>query len=86
MANRVEDALRTLMNEMVGLVPPGLGITLLVFDYGAGGTMAYGSTAPRKDMVRALMEFLARPENAALIDELDAEIDARIKGDQEAQS
>jgi len=79
MANKVEAALRSLMNEMVGLVPPGLGITLLVFDYGADGTMAYGSTAPRKDMVRALMEFWARPENAALIDELDVEIDALVK-------
>ncbi len=39
---------------------PGLGITLFVFDYGEGGGLMYGSTAPRADMLKAIREWEVR--------------------------
>ncbi len=37
---------------------PKLGVTLMVFDFGESGGMAYGSNANRADMVRAMLEFI----------------------------
>jgi hypothetical protein len=38
--------------------PKRLGFALLVFDYGAGGTMAYASNAQRADMIEAIEELI----------------------------
>jgi hypothetical protein len=36
------------------------GFILLAFDYGAGGALAYASTADRRDTVKALLEWCVR--------------------------
>ena len=55
-AQRVAGALKPLL---AAHLPPGTGLTLFLFSYGAGGGMAYLSTAERDSMIAALEEFLA---------------------------
>ena len=43
-------------------LPEGIGMTLLLFDFGEGGNMAYLSSANRGDMCRAMREFLGKLE------------------------
>lgn len=43
---------------IVPLVPPGAGFTLLLFDLGAKGNIAYMSSAKREDMITALEELI----------------------------
>lgn len=43
-------------------MPPGVGFTLLVFDFGPEGSLAYISNANRRDMLNALKEFLVKVE------------------------
>jgi hypothetical protein len=44
-------------------LPPNTGFALFLFDYGSGGNMAYASTGNRKDMVRAMREWLSHVED-----------------------
>ena len=37
---------------------PGLGITLMIFNFGEKGTMSYISNAERGDMIEAMLEFI----------------------------
>lgn len=53
------------------LRPQGAGVALLIFDYGPGGRMAYGSTASREDMCTAMIEFLDKQEPALLREALE---------------
>jgi ribosomal protein S12 methylthiotransferase accessory factor YcaO len=41
---------------------PGMGITLMVFNYGDMSRMNYISTAKREDMLKAMKGFIARHE------------------------
>ena len=41
-------------------MPPNVGFTLLLFDFGAEGNMAYISTANRDDMIKAMHEFIEK--------------------------
>lgn len=43
-------------DEIAPILPDGVGCTLLVFDLGASGFMAYASNAQRADMIEALRE------------------------------
>ncbi len=43
-------------------LPDGWGFTLLLFEFGAGGSTFYLSNARRDDMVRALQEFIERQQ------------------------
>jgi len=55
-AQRVAGALKPLLAEHL---PPGTGMTLLVFGYGERGGIAYLSTAERDSMIEALEELVA---------------------------
>jgi hypothetical protein len=55
-AKRVGDAIRD-------SIPPGVGFTLFLFDFGDRGGLTYLSSADRSDMLNVLREFLARREN-----------------------
>lgn len=44
-------------------MPNGVGFTLLMFDFGTDGNIAYLSNAKRDDMCRALREFLSKVED-----------------------
>jgi hypothetical protein len=54
----VERRMQAALHALQDTFGAGVGVTLLVFDYGPGGGMAYGSTARRADMLRAMREFL----------------------------
>jgi len=49
---------RALKNSM----PKGWGFTLLMFTYGAGGSMMYLSSAQRGPMIESLKELIAKLE------------------------
>lgn len=51
---------RTLGSIMADAMPPGVGFTLLVFDFGERGNLAYISNAVREDMLAAMREFIAK--------------------------
>ena len=40
-------------------LPKGVGFCLMMFDFGAGGFMAYSSNAQRDDMIKAINELIA---------------------------
>ena len=44
------------------VMPDGWGFTLLMFTYGADGSMFYISSAERSDMMRPMREFLQKFE------------------------
>ena len=45
------------IGHMIGdCLPPGLGFTLLLFEYGAKPTLQYMSSANREDMARTLRQ------------------------------
>lgn len=46
--------------EIGALLPAGVGFSLIVFDFGEGGNLAYVSNANRSDMIRSLEELLAK--------------------------
>lgn len=39
---------------------PGWGFTLMLFSYGADGSMFYISSAQRQDMIKAMREFVQK--------------------------
>jgi len=52
------------MQETAGLIgsvlPPGTGFVLLAFDFGPNGRLEYVSNAKREDVVKAMIEFIAK--------------------------
>lgn len=44
---------------------PGVGVMVLMFEFGIGGRMNYMSNAQRKDMIVALKELIATFEGRA---------------------
>lgn len=46
-----------LRDAVTDLAGPGIGFTLLLFDFGDGGSLAYMSNARRADMIKTLEEF-----------------------------
>lgn len=53
---KMKDALRAVQ----GALPPGMGVTLFVFDFGTNGGVSYISNAQRGDMVRMIETWLRR--------------------------
>lgn len=62
----IQALLKKLANFINGLMPKGWGFTLLIFDYSKdekdAGSMFYISSAGRKDMVKAMMEFVDKQQ------------------------
>lgn len=61
------EAMQAIMTALAELFP-GMGIALMVFDFGEKGRMNYISNASREDMLIALKEFIAKHEGR-LMDE-----------------
>ena len=55
--NDVEALANALRGALEGT---GTGFTLLLFDFGPRGTMAYASNAERRDMIAALEELVVQ--------------------------
>lgn len=47
-------------NQLDGEMPEGIGFTLLMFNFGEGGHLAYLSNAQRADMLDTMREFLSK--------------------------
>lgn len=62
-----EKAIRVLGGAIKETIPPGMGFTLFLFEYGSGGNMFYASSAKREDMVRSLVEFVEKQLHVKLI-------------------
>lgn len=54
--------LNQLARDLRVKLPPGVGFTLFLFDYGQDGHLAYISTAEREDMVKVVREWLEKME------------------------
>ncbi len=42
------------------ILPKGMGVLVLTYDYGDHGRMGYASTGKREDCIRMLREFLSK--------------------------
>jgi hypothetical protein len=60
---QVENALKDIGQLVARSVPNGFGFAILMFNFGEGGGMFYVSNAQRKDMIKAMKEFVEREEN-----------------------
>lgn len=58
----VEKALRGIAEKISHEIPDSYGFTLLIFNFGPGGSMFYISNAERDSMVEAMKEFIHRQE------------------------
>lgn len=56
----IETVLRRIGEDLKRQMPPNVGFTLLMFDYGENGNMFYLSSAQRADMIKAMEEFLSK--------------------------
>ena len=56
----VEFALREVAEYVKQRMPDGMGFTLLMFDFGAGGNMFYISNAQREDVLKSMQEFISK--------------------------
>lgn len=59
-SEEAEKALREIGEYIKGMVPAGMGFSLLLFDYGPDGSMFYMSSAKREDMIKAMKEFISK--------------------------
>ena len=57
-----ERVMRDIARRLKGAMPPGFGFSLFIFSYGDSGEMFYFSSADRKDMIKALKEFIQKQE------------------------
>lgn len=60
-----ERVLREIARLLKGVMPPGFGFTLFIFEYGDEvdhGSMFYASSSDRQDMIKVLKEFIAKQE------------------------
>lgn len=56
----VQAILKDLGAELKRRMPEGMGFALLMFDYGADGSLFYIADAEREDMIRTMEEFIGR--------------------------
>lgn len=54
----LEAGCRKLADQIQAQLPPGVGMMLMLFDYGPNGSLAYVSTAQRDDMIRVMLEWI----------------------------
>jgi hypothetical protein len=54
--------IRAAMDAARRELPPGTGVILFAFDFGAGGGLVYIANAERDDCIRLLKEWIAREE------------------------
>lgn len=67
---KIEKILQELAKLINSMMPKGWGFTLLIFDYTDSvdkGSMFYISSARRKDMVKAMMEFIDKQQKDEII-------------------
>lgn len=59
-----EEKLREVGKIIKTTLPPHLGFTLLLYDYGEGGATFYMSSANREDNIRLMQEFIEKQKEA----------------------
>jgi hypothetical protein len=57
---QMEKRTREIADRLRAEMPPGVGFTLFLYDFGAPGNTAYVSTADRTDAIANIREWLAR--------------------------
>lgn len=58
----LQETLKEMARILKACLPDGVGYTLWLYDYGAGGNTVYLSTAQRQDMIKLVEEWLAKVE------------------------
>jgi len=59
---RLEKRCGELGRSLARHLPQGVGFTLLLFDFGEGGSLAYMSNAERRNMIAAMRELVRMVE------------------------
>jgi hypothetical protein len=54
----LHEKLLVIARKLKEAMPPGVGFTLFMFEFGKGGFTSYLSTAERADMIRLVKEWL----------------------------
>lgn len=54
----VKEQMRRFAQDIAAQLPQGWGFTLLVFQFGPSGAMAYISNAERQDVLQSMSEFI----------------------------
>lgn len=57
---KAEKVLKEIGQSLRQAMPEGFGFSLLIFSFGKSGSMFYTSNANRKDMIKAMKEFIAK--------------------------
>lgn len=55
--------LREIGQTIKGVMPPGYGFVLMMFEFGESGNMFYCANAQRKDVIAALKEFIEKTDS-----------------------
>jgi hypothetical protein len=55
---QLEQRLAVIVAELETKMPPGVGFTFVMYDYGQAGSLAYGSTASRPETIALLTELI----------------------------
>ena len=58
--DKVKNTLRKLGKIIGKSLPEGWGFTLLIFEFGEGGTLTYLSNADREDVLATMQEFIRK--------------------------
>lgn len=59
----MERECRAQAEKLKACLPRGIGFTLLLFEYGPGGTIGYASTGERASVIASLEEFITKLKN-----------------------
>lgn len=63
---QLSENLRKSIELIAEVFPPKTGIALFVFDYGEGGGIGYVSNSERRDMIKAMKEWLRKQGEVTL--------------------
>lgn len=58
----LENEVAYIAKALVAALPPGVGMALVLFDFGEAGSMAYASNGTRQDMIEMFRELLRKLE------------------------
>lgn len=63
---RIEEICRLLAESIIKRLPKGVGMALILYDFGEKGNLAYMSNGNRQDMIATLTELLEHIKNESI--------------------
>lgn len=75
---QIETRCRVIAEKIKRDLLPGTGFSLFMFDLGAGGSLAYVSTATRQSFVSSILELLAHMTSREILAAVDPAVILRL--------